>query len=164
MSMTMVDGSSADASKSAIGVVVVDHVGFSVSSLEDAIRFWSEAMGFTLERSSEMGGDFLLQSTGVGDPHCRMALMKAPDGFHVELLEYSTGRRRGKVPDSAGAIGAVHLAVTVADIQTAVAQATRFGWHAKGMPQPIPAGPRRGTMVVYISGPDGVTIELMEPR
>jgi len=33
----------------------------------------------------------------------------------------------------------------------------------KGSPQPIPAGPRSGTMVAYISGPDGNTIELMQP-
>lgn len=38
------------------GVVAVDHVGFSVASLDEAVRFWTEAMGFDLARRSEMGG------------------------------------------------------------------------------------------------------------
>ena len=35
-------------------VYAVDHIGFAVSSLEEAIRFWTIGLGFTLERQSEM--------------------------------------------------------------------------------------------------------------
>ena len=93
------------------GAVVVDHIGFSVSSLEDAIQFWTEAMGFEVLRKGEMGGDFLREVTGVDDPRCRMALVVSASGFPIELLEYSTARTLGEVPDSAGAIGAAHIAV-----------------------------------------------------
>ena len=88
------------------GVANVDPIGFAVSSLDEAIRFWTEALGFTLERQAQMGGDFLHQVTGVDDPSVRTAIVKAPDGFIVELLQYSKGRRNGQSPDSAGAIGA----------------------------------------------------------
>ena len=40
----------------AANVIAVDHTGFAVSSLEEAVQFWTEAFGFTLERQSEMGG------------------------------------------------------------------------------------------------------------
>ena len=36
------------------GVIAVDHTGFSVASLEEAIQFWTEAMGFDLTRRGEM--------------------------------------------------------------------------------------------------------------
>ena len=39
----------------AADVITVDYTGFAVSSLNEAIRFWTEALGFTLERRSEMG-------------------------------------------------------------------------------------------------------------
>ncbi|WP_052250890.1 VOC family protein [Xanthomonas sacchari] len=143
--------------------VVVDHAGFSVSSLEEAIKFWTEAMGFELVRTGEMGGDFLREVTGVEDPRCRMALVVSPAGFPIELLEYSTASTLGKAPESAGAIGATHLAVTVADIDLVVARIQAQGWHLKGSPRPIEAGPRAGTVVVYVSGPDGITIEVMQP-
>ncbi|MEH3126724.1 VOC family protein [Agrobacterium cavarae] len=145
------------------GVIAVDHMGFSVASLEEAIQFWTEAMGFSLARRGEMGGEFLREATGVDDPRCRMALVTAPNGYPIELLEYSTGGRLGQTPRSAGAIGAAHIAITVADIRMAIARVETAGWAVKGSPQPIPAGPRSGTMVAYISGPDGITIELMQP-
>ncbi|MCT8358375.1 VOC family protein, partial [Xanthomonas citri pv. anacardii] len=50
-------------------IIAVDHTGFAVSSLDEAVRFWTGALGFKLERQSEMGGDFLYQVTGVDDPN-----------------------------------------------------------------------------------------------
>ncbi|SDA36055.1 VOC family protein [Sphingomonas sp. NFR15] len=147
----------------ATNVIAVDHTGFAVSSLDEAIRFWTEALGFTLERQSEMGGDFLHQVTGVDDPSVKTAIVRAPNGYVVELLQYSKGRRNGAVPDSAGAIGAAHLALTVNDIHAATVRVEAAGWKAKGSPLPITGGPRKGTLVAYVSGPDHITIELMQP-
>lgn len=146
-----------------VDVTAVDHTGFAVSSLNESIRFWTEALGFTLERQSEMGGDFLHQVTGVDDPNVRTAIVKAPDGFIIELLQYSKGRENGYAPDSAGAIGAAHLALTVKDIHAAIARVEAGGWKAKGSPQPIPGGPRTGTLTACVSGPDHLTIEFMQP-
>lgn len=143
-------------------VTAVDHMGFAVSSLAESIRFWTEALGFMLQRQSEMGGDFLHRVTGVDDPSVRTAIVKAPDGFVVELLEYSRGRQNGAVPDSAGAIGATHLALNVEDIHAAIIRVEAAGWKAKGHPQPIPAGPRKGTLTAYVSGPNNITIEFMQ--
>ncbi|WP_428970413.1 VOC family protein [Sphingomonas sp. Xoc002] len=146
----------------AANVIAVDHTGFAVSSLDEAVRFWTGALGFTLERQSEMGGDFLHQVTGVADPKVKTAIVKAPDGYVVELLEYSNGLKNGTVPNGAGAIGAAHLALSVTDIHAAIAGVEAAGWKAKGNPLPIPGGPRKGTLVAYVSGPDHITIELMQ--
>ncbi len=147
----------------AANVFAVDHTGFTVASLDAAIQFWTEALGFTLERQSEMGGEFLHQVTGVIDPRVRTAIVKAPDGYVVELLQYSTGLQNGTVPENAGSIGAAHLALTVRDIHAAIARVEAAGWKAKGSPLPIPGGPRQGALVVYVSGPDHVTVEFMQP-
>ncbi|MFD1787710.1 VOC family protein [Sphingomonas floccifaciens] len=147
----------------AADVIAVDHTGFAVSSLDDAVRFWTEALGFTLERQSEMGGDFLHQVTGVDDPSVKTAIVTGPDGYAVELLQYSQGRRNGVIPNCAGSIGAAHLALTVTDIHAAIARVEAAGWKAWGRPQSIPAGPRKGTLTAYVSGPDHITIEFMQP-
>lgn len=144
-------------------VLTLDHTGFAVSSLDEAIQFWTAALGFKLERQSEMGGEFLHQVTGVDDPNVKTAIVRAPDGYTVELLQYSKGRQNGAVPHSAGAIGAAHLALTVEDIHAAIARVEAAGWKAKGSPLPIAGGPRKGTLVAYVSGPDHITIELMQP-
>ena len=147
----------------AANVIAVDHTGFTVSSLDEAVRFWTEALGFTLERQSEMEGDFLHQVTGVDDPKVRTAIVKALDGYVVELLEYSNGLQNGTVHNGAGSIGATHLALTVKDIHVAIARVEAAGWKAKGNPLPIPGGARKGTLVAYVSGPDHITIEFMQP-
>lgn len=147
----------------AANVTAVDHTGFAVSSLDEAVRFWTGALGFTLERQSEMGGEFLHQVTGVEDPSVKTAIVRAPDGYMVELLQYSKGRHNGEVPKSAGSIGAAHLALAVKDIGAAIARVEAAGWKAKGSPQSIPGGPRKGTLVGYVSGPDHITIEFMQP-
>jgi catechol 2,3-dioxygenase-like lactoylglutathione lyase family enzyme len=110
-----------------------------------------------------MGGDFLHQVTGVDDPSVKTAIVKAPDGYVVELLQYSNGRQNGAVPNSAGAIGAAHLALSVNDIHAAIARVEAAGWKAKGSPLPIAGGSRKGALVAYVSGPDHITIELMQP-
>lgn len=143
-------------------IIAVDHTGFAVSSLDEAVRFWTGALGFKLERQSEMGGDFLYQVTGVDDPNVKTAIVRAPDGYAIELLQYSQGRQNGAVPNSAGAIGAAHLALTVNDIHAAIARVEAAGWKAKGSPLPIAGGPRKGTLA-YVSGPDHIKIELMQP-
>ena len=59
-------------------ILRADHTGFSVSSLDDAIAFWTKAMGFTLARRGEMGGEFLKETTGVIGATVRMALVYCP--------------------------------------------------------------------------------------
>ena len=86
----------------------MDHTGFAVSSLDEAVRFWTGALGF------------LHQVTGVDDPEVRTAIVKAPDGYLVELLEYSNGLQNGTVPNGAGSIGAAHLGSGPIDVSVAI--------------------------------------------
>lgn len=93
----------------------------------------------------------------------KTAIVRGPDGYVVELLQYSNGRQNGAVPSSAGSIGAAHLALTVKDIHAAIARVEAAGWKSKGSALPIPGGPRKGALVTYVSGPDHIAIELMQP-
>ena len=143
-------------------MTIVAHTGFSVSSLDEAVRFWTEALDFTLEREVQGDGRFLFQATGIVDREVKIAFVRAANGHTVELTEYSEGRKHGKSDGNIAAIGAAHLAVMVADIKTAVARVQAAGWTLKGIVQPIPAGPRKGLLVAYIAGPDNIVIELSE--
>ncbi|WP_337587721.1 VOC family protein, partial [Xanthomonas maliensis] len=84
------------------------------------------------------------------------------DGSRIELLEYSQGDRHGITPATASAIGSAHLALRVQDMHAVLGRIEQAGWQARGEPQPIPAGPRKGTLVVYVTGPDHITLELMQ--
>ncbi|MFG0411127.1 VOC family protein [Pseudomonas sp. NY5710] len=109
-----------------------------------------------------MGRPFILDVTGTADPKVRTAIVKRPDGSRVELLEYSQGARHGVTPPTASAIGSAHLALREQDMHAVLGRIEQAGWQARGTPQPIPAGPRKGTLVVYVTGPDNITLELMQ--
>lgn len=100
----------------------VADTGFSVASLEEAIQFWTEAMGFDLTRRGEVGKELQRSATEVYDPRCRVALERALKVYPAELLEYPIGRTLGETTGSVAAIGAVPIAFTVTDISTAISR------------------------------------------
>ena len=143
-------------------VLAADHTGFCVTSLEAALPFWTGVLGFELLRQGEIGpGPFLGEVAGIPDHGLRFALLKA--GAHqIELLEY-TGAPRDTVIARTEAIGAAHLCLTLDDLDAALAAMAPHGWMPAGEPQVLTAGPRAGTRVVYVTNPDNIHLELMQP-
>lgn len=138
-----------------------DHVGFSVRSLEAALEFWIDGLGARLERTGEMGGDFLAQVTGARDARVRMAMLSLA-GQAIELLEYH-GPDRPVAPSRPFDAGVAHLALVVDDIDAILARIAVYDWTPQGTPQTMTTGTRAGTRVIYAVGPDGATIEFMQP-
>ncbi|WP_062018584.1 VOC family protein [Aureimonas sp. AU4] len=138
-----------------------DHVGFAVALLDEALRFWVDGLGAQLVRTGEMGGEFLGQVTGAHGTQVRMAIVSLADQT-IELLEYR-GLDRPTVPAKPFDPGFAQLALVVDDIDALLARIAAFGWKAQGIPQPIASGARAGTRVIYAVGPDGATIEFMQP-
>ena len=138
-----------------------DHVGFSVASLDEALRFWLDGLGARLVRTGEMGGEFLGQVTGAHGAEVRIAIVSLADQT-IELLEYQ-GIDRPSKPAKPFDPGFAHLALVVDDIDALLARIATYGWKAQGTPQPIAGGARAGTRVIYVVGPDGATIEFMQP-
>nr|WP_276592634.1 MULTISPECIES: VOC family protein [unclassified Methylobacterium] len=138
-----------------------DHVGFAVACLDEALRFWVDGLGAQLVRTGEMGGEFLGQVTGANGAKVRMAIVSLADQT-IELLEYQ-GSDRPSVPAKPFDPGFAHLALVVDDIDALLMRIAAYGWKAQGIPQPIASGARAGTRVIYAVGPDGATIEFMQP-
>jgi catechol 2,3-dioxygenase-like lactoylglutathione lyase family enzyme len=146
----------------AFKITCAAHTGFVVSSLEDATRFWVEGLGATFVRNAEAGGEFLANVTGAHGASVNAAIVEIA-GCIVELLEYHNAPPPVGPAPAPFNPGAAHLALNVSDLDAALARAAQFGWHAWGVPQMIDAGPRSGTRVMYIRGPDGEAVELIEP-
>lgn len=138
-----------------------DHVGFSVASLDEALRFWVEGLGATLRRRGEMRGDFLGEVTGARNAEVRMAIVELA-GQSIELLEYH-GTERPSAPPHPFDPGFAHIALIVDDLDAVLGAIQAYGWQAQGVPQEIAVGARAGTKVMYAVGPDGCTIEFMQP-
>lgn len=139
-----------------------DHVGFSVASLEEALRFWVDGLGARLVRTAEMDGEFLGQVTGAHGAHVRVAILSLADQT-IELLDYSDLDRPDAPSPKPFDPGFAHLALVVDDLDAVLSRIAAYGWKAQGVPQVIGRGERAGTRVIYAVGPDGATIEFMQP-
>ena len=147
-------------------IIAADHTGITVSNLERALGFWRDVLGFEYSHSAHQTGERVEQITGVKDGELKLAVLKAPGGHKIELLEYLAPDDRTETNKLRPCdLGHVHVAFVVEDLAGILEKIAASGWKAAGHPQMLTAGPNAGKRVVYVRDPDGTTIELMQmPR
>jgi glyoxylase I family protein len=144
-------------------VLSADHTGITVSNLERSLAFWRDVLGFEFSHSTHQKGEMAEQITGVKGAELKLAVVKAPDGHKIELLEYLAPVNRKKDNTLRPCdVGHVHVALTVVNLDSLLEKITASAWKAAGKPQPLTSGPNAGKRVIYVRDPDGTTIEFME--
>jgi catechol 2,3-dioxygenase-like lactoylglutathione lyase family enzyme len=144
-------------------IISADHTGITVSNLERSLAFWRDVLGFELSHTAHQTGAMAKEITGVAGAELKLAVLKAPNGHKIELLEYlAPSDRKGQVGLRPCDVGLVHVALLVDDLHPLLERIAAFGWKAAGEPQTLKTGPNAGKRVVYVRDPDGTTIELMQ--
>jgi glyoxylase I family protein len=146
-------------------ILSADHTGITVSNLERSLAFWRDVIGFELSHTAHQTGELAEEITGVPGAELKLAVVKAPGGHKIELLEYLAPADREHVNLRPCDVGSVHVALVVNDLDTVLERIIASGWKAAGKPQTLKTGPNAGKRVVYVRDPDGATLEFMElPR
>ena len=144
-------------------ILTADHTGITVSNLERSLTFWRDVLGFELSHTAHQTGEMASEITGVQGAEIKLAVVKAPGGHKIELLEYRAPlERKGNADLRPCDIGFVHVALIVDDLDVILSALNASGWEAAGKPQILKSGPNAGKRVVYVRDPDGTTIEFME--
>jgi catechol 2,3-dioxygenase-like lactoylglutathione lyase family enzyme len=143
-----------------------DHTGVTVSSLKDALHFWVDVLGFRFVVQTHYENSVFLENiVGVSGADVTLAMVEGPDGHLVELLEYHAPADRAVMKPRACDLGSVHLAYMVDRLDELLATVEAAGWMRLGEPQTVRGGARDGLRIVYVRGPDGVTLEFLQaPR
>jgi catechol 2,3-dioxygenase-like lactoylglutathione lyase family enzyme len=145
-------------------IIGADHTGITVSNLERSLVFWRDVLGFELSHTAHQTGELAKEITGVAGAEIKLAVLKTPSGHKIELLEYlSPSDRKQHINFQPCDVGHVHVALLVGDLEAVLERIAASGWKAAGKPQTLHSGPNAGKRVVYVSDPDGTTIELMQP-
>jgi catechol 2,3-dioxygenase-like lactoylglutathione lyase family enzyme len=149
-------------SKNPCRIISADHTGITVSNLERSLAFWRDVMGFELSHTAHQKGELAEEITGVEGAEIKLAVLKAPGGHKIELLEYlaPAGRKPGNLRPCD--VGFLHIALLVDDLEATLHKIAASGWKAAGKPQTLKVGPNAGKQVVYVRDPDGATVELMQ--
>jgi catechol 2,3-dioxygenase-like lactoylglutathione lyase family enzyme len=161
--MTAAD-SNAPSVKSPVVISKVDHTGITVSSLRDALDFWVGVLGFQhLYTCMFENTPFIEKVVGVDGAAMALAMVEGY-GHRVELLEYQAPADRKIIRPRSCDVGSVHIALYVDDMDLALARVAKTGWMPVAEPQTVQGGERNGMRLIYVRGPDGVTIEFMQER
>ncbi|HEY2568366.1 MAG TPA: VOC family protein [Candidatus Udaeobacter sp.] len=147
-------------------ILAADHTGMTVSNLERSLAFWRDVLGFELSHTAHQTAEMASEITGVEGAEIKLAVMKAPGGHKIELLEYLAPFERKRHVDLRPCdVGSVHVALIVDDLESILSAIKDSGWKAAGKPQTLKSGPNAGKRVVYVRDPDGTIIEFMQsPR
>src|SRR5205085_9821272 len=140
-----------------------DHTGITVSNLERSLEFWQNVLGFEFSHRAHQTSEMASEITGVAGAELKLAVVKAPGGHKIELLEYLAPADRKKVDVRPCDVGSVHIAFTVENLDAILEKIAASGWKAAGKPQTLKSGPNAGKRVIYVRDPDGTTIEFMQP-
>jgi catechol 2,3-dioxygenase-like lactoylglutathione lyase family enzyme len=146
------------------GIVGLDHVGFNVPDLDQAVKFFSEILGFhkvyeegKLPLNADAKKAFnIRQSAEI----TRIAMLETGRGSNIELFEYSSAQRNMKRPMNDD-IGWYHFAVYTTNMEQSVAYLKSKGVHLIGNPIEHKTGPNAGLTGVYFETPWGLQIELV---
>jgi catechol 2,3-dioxygenase-like lactoylglutathione lyase family enzyme len=142
----------------------LQHVGISVADLERSISFWEGLLGAPARDRRVLQGPGLGTLVGYEGVQIDSCWFDLPGGIALELLHYLDRPEPPHEPGTAHP-GNVHLCLEVDDMDGAHARALAAGAEAvSATPIEVPAGPRAGTRIAYVRTPDGVTIELVQPR
>src|SRR6266403_3812883 len=143
-------------------IIGADHTGITVSNLERSLEFWQNVLGFEFSHRAHQTREMASEITGVPGAEIKLAVVRAPGGHKIELLEYLAPPDRKHVNFRPCDVGSVHVAFTVDKLAAILEKIAASGWKAAGKPQPLKTGPNAGKRVVYVRDPDGTTIEFME--
>jgi len=142
----------------------VHHVGITVADLEQSITFWSALLGGAERDRRILDGPRLGELLGYPAARIDSCWFDLPGGIALELLQYLEPEEAAYEPGNAHP-GNVHVCLHVEDMDAAHARALAAGARTVSpAPIEIAQGPRAGTKVAYVRDPDGVTLELLQPR
>jgi catechol 2,3-dioxygenase-like lactoylglutathione lyase family enzyme len=144
-------------------IISADHTGITVSDLDRSLAFWRDVLGFEFSHTAHQTGELAEEITGVPDAEIKLAVLRAPGGHKIELLQYLAPSDRKLARLRPCDVGFVHVALLVDDLDAVLKNIADSGWKAAGKPQTLKTGPNAGKRVVYVRDPDGAMIELMQP-
>lgn len=148
------------------GMTGMDHIGFTVPDLEQAVEFFTGTLGcqafYSLGPFS--GGD----STWMQDhlnvhPKATipaMRLVRCGNGTNLEIFQYTAPDQRTVQPRNSD-IGGHHIAFYTTEMDAAVAYLEGKGVKVLGSPTTMTEGPSAGETWVYFLAPWGMQLELV---
>lgn len=138
----------------------INHVSFTVSSLDRSVAFYRDILGLECISIAERDEKFSSEVTGIPGAVMRIAYMKASN-CSLELIQYVKGS--GEILDTrTNNVGSSHVCFHISDYDRWLEVMKKNGVRFRGKLCTVPAGPNKGKRVCYMMDHDGNNLEFME--
>tara|TARA_R100001079_G_C4448784_1_gene152527 strand:- start:238 stop:675 length:438 start_codon:yes stop_codon:yes gene_type:complete len=137
----------------------VRHTGIVVSDIERSIRFYTELLGFKIEKDMLESGTYIDNFSDLVDAEVRTVKMSLESGDMVELLHYNSPKYIFNPIGPINTVGCSHIALTVDNLDEVYDTFLDRGVKFNSPPQYSPDGFAK---VTFCKDPDGVLVELVE--
>ena len=133
-----------------------NHVGLTVTDLDQSIAFYEEVAGMTLvRRYPRAADDWFRELTENPEAEVEAAMLGLGD-VRLQLVQYHDGGAPGACGHAA--LGGMHICIDVPDVEGAHAALSAAGRHHVG---PLVARSPYGGLSFYVHDPDGIPVELV---
>ena len=145
------------------GVRAFNHFNVSVADLDRSVHFYRDLLGLELLGRGRVAYPHLDEIIGLPGTDIEWAELAVPEGGIVELFRYHHPPGR-PVDPAVNNPGTTHLAFTVRGIDVLAERLHDGGVETVSRaPVEIPFGDWAGYRDLYVTDPDGVMVELVEP-
>lgn len=134
---------------------------FLVENMEDSLSFYRDLLGLNVDGQGENSpGEIAGDATSAGRS-VRWALLRSKTGFCVKLLSPVNSTILPAGPWKMQRIGFTHVAFGVENLEGYYG-GLKDKVNFKSPPTPVNAGPHQEGLAVYLTSPDGMTLELID--
>jgi len=136
------------------------HVGIVVKDLAKTTDFWTNLIGFKLHIDAKEISPYIDELLGIANPELRTVKLIDENGFIIELLEFANYPAKDNWEGNLATTGLTHIALTVSDLESLVAKLKENDYK---FISEIKNSPNGAVKVVFVTGPEGLMLELVEP-
>jgi catechol 2,3-dioxygenase-like lactoylglutathione lyase family enzyme len=164
--LLLAGGVSAAAASPLPGVRGIDHFGFTVPDVEQAVKFFHDVIGcneaFRFGPIMDDKGTLMQDLVNV-NPRAKIdqiVMMRCGEGSNIELFKYESPDQKSEQPKNSD-IGGHHIAFYVKDLPAALKRAKELGLKTMMGPFRVEEGPAAGQSITYVLTPWGMQLELI---
>jgi catechol 2,3-dioxygenase-like lactoylglutathione lyase family enzyme len=136
------------------------HVGIVVKDLAKTTDFWTNLLGFKLQIDAIEQSPYIDELLGIPNPGLRTVKLIDENGFIIELLKFANYPAKDSWEGNLASTGLTHISLTVRDLDSLTSKLKENDYK---FISEVKNSPNGAVKVVFVTGPEGLMLELVEP-
>jgi catechol 2,3-dioxygenase-like lactoylglutathione lyase family enzyme len=130
-----------------------------VNDLEKTKDFWMNSLGFQLHVEALEASPYIDELLAIKDPNLTTVKLIDSKGFVIELLKFDNYQVEKSWSGDLKKTGLTHIALTVDNVEELVGNLKKLNYQ---LLSEIKSSPNGKVKVVFVKGPEGIMLELVE--